>query len=109
MAKLLDIDEPSFQVVWPCGPLARDLREVAPRLDTLDGKVIAEVWNWMYEGDRAFPIIREELLKRYPALRIVEYENFGNIHGADEHAVVERLPDDLRAHGVVGVLAGVGH
>ena len=101
--------EPDYDVVWPLGARLIEQRLLPRRLDTLDGKVIAEVWDWMYEGDRAFPILREELTARYPAVRFVDYTHFGNIHGHDEAEVVERLPELLREHGVDAVIAGVGH
>ena len=102
-------DQPEFAVVWPLGTRSFERRPLPPRLDTLDGKVIAEVWDWMYEGDRAFPILREELTKRFPTVRFVDYTHFGNIHGHDEAEAVERLPELLREHGADAVIAGVGH
>jgi hypothetical protein len=98
-----------YDVVWPLGRVKQSGAELPPRLDTLEGKVIAELWDWVYEGDRAFPILREELSRRFPGLTFVDYTHFGNIHGGDEHEVIERLPALLHEHGVDGVLAGVGH
>ena len=80
-----------------------------PRLDTLDGKVVAELWDYLYEGDRAYPLLREELMRRHPTARFVEYPVFGNIHGPDELEVVARLPDLLREQGADAVICGVGH
>jgi len=98
-------------VVWPLGQVVEDARSepMPDRLDDLDGKVIAELWDWMYDGDRAFPIIRAELLRRYPSVTFVDYSVFGDIHGANEHEVIEALPDLLRAHGCDAVIAGIGH
>ena len=102
-------EEPRYDVVWPLGPKDRGLAALPPRLGDLRGKRIAEVWDWVYDGDRAFPLIREELKRRYPGLEVVDYTHFGNIHGGDERAVVEDLPRRLREHGCDAVIVGVGH
>ena len=46
----------------------------APRLDTLNGKTIGEVWTTGHYGaDRTFPIIRRKLQERFPDVKIVPY------------------------------------
>jgi hypothetical protein len=102
-------DETMFEAVWPLGPRAKISEGFSERLDTLDGKVIAELWDYLYEGDRAFPILRESLHARFPNAQFVEYPVFGNIHGTDELEVVAKLPETLAEHGVDAVLIGVGH
>jgi hypothetical protein len=101
--------EPTWAVVWPLGKQRTDSVDLPARLDDLGGKVVAELWDWLYEGDRAFPIIEEELARRFPGISFVNYSVFGDIHGADELEVVERLPELLREHGIDAVIAGVGH
>jgi hypothetical protein len=103
------MSEATYDVVWPLGRTRGEIAELPGRLDTLEGKVVAELWDWVYEGDRAFPILRDELARRFPGISFVDYTHFGNIHGGDEHAVIERLPELLREHGVDAVIAGVGH
>jgi hypothetical protein len=103
------MSEPRYNVVWPSAPKHEADTALPERLDTLDGKVIAELWDYLYEGDRAYPLLREELTRRFPAARFVEYPTFGNIHGPDELEVVERLPDLLREYGADAVICGVGH
>ena len=99
-----------YEVVWPLGKrVVEDAGSLPARIDDLNGKVIAELWDWVYQGDRAFPIIEEELRRRYPGVTFVDYTHFGNIHGGDEQEVIERLPALLREYGVDGVIAGVGH
>jgi hypothetical protein len=101
--------EPTWDVVWPLGHQHTETVAISDRLDSLEGKVVAELWDWMYEGDRAFPIIESELAARYPGVRFVNYEVFGDIHGANELEVVAKLPELLRKHRVDAVIAGVGH
>ena len=54
-----------------------------------------------------FEAWREELPKRYPGIKFVGWREFGEIHGADEHAVLAELPDLLKKHGVDAVICGV--
>jgi hypothetical protein len=101
--------EPRYDVVWPLSPKHDSSETLPDRLPSLEGKVVAELWDYLYDGDRAYPLLREELTRRFPTARFVEYPVFGNIHGPDELEVVERLPALLREHGVDAVICGVGH
>ena len=104
-----DAPESVYEVVWPTGRKEAATMQLPDRLPDLDGKVVAELWDWVYEGDKAFPILRDELQRRYPDLTIVPYTEFGNIHGPDEHEVLARLPELFREHHVDAVIVGVGH
>jgi hypothetical protein len=101
--------EPRYDVVWPLGPQIVDDADLAPRPASLDGATIAFLWDWMYQGDRAFPIIQESLERQFPGIRIVGYETFGDIHGPNEQEVVAALPELLRKEDVDAVVVGVGH
>jgi hypothetical protein len=97
-------------VVWPLGARQRPPRaRYAARLGDLNGKTLAEVWSWMWGGDTAFAVLREQLRRRYPDLKIVPYTEFGNIHGPDENNVVAGLPAALKKHGVDGVILGIAN
>ena len=48
----------------------------APRLADLNDKTICEISNSIWETHRTFPLIREELKKRFPRVRIVPYPEF---------------------------------
>src|SRR5271155_5524204 len=98
---------PEFDVVWPLGRRAPALSELPPRLEDLQGKVIAQLWDWLYEGDRAFELIRDELEKTYPGITFIDYKVFGNIMNGGQ--VLSRLPSLLREHGCDAALVGVGH
>jgi hypothetical protein len=95
-------------VVWPRSPRGVQRRRRAARLDTLDGKRVAFLWDHLFRGDELFPVLADELRRRFDRIEIVGHEEFGNLHGSDEHERVGRLPDDLRNRGVDAVVSGMG-
>lgn len=82
---------------------------VKSRLESLDGKRIGFVWDYVFRGDEMFPLIQRELQRRYPSASFVSYEEFGNIHGKDSDPVIDALPTRLREEGVDAVVVGVGN
>ncbi len=100
--------EPAYDVVWPLAPRARRALRPAPRPDGLNGKTIGFLWNGLFKGDRMFELMKEVLAQRAPDARFVDWDAFGNIHGADEREVMARIPDALRDLGVDVVVAAVG-
>lgn len=100
--------EPQYRVVWPRSPRGVQRRRGADRLATLDGARIAFLWDYVFRGDELFPVLADELRARFADVGIVDYDVFGNLHGADEKARVARLPDDLRTRGVDAVVSGMG-
>lgn len=100
--------EPTYDVVWPRSPRGVQARRNARRLDTINGKRVAFLWDYVFRGDELFPILERELIRRFTDIEIVGYEEFGNLHGADEKERLARLPDDLRRRGVDAVVSGMG-
>ena len=100
--------EPTFEVVWPKAPLGVQQRQPAARLNSLAGKRIGFVWDYLFRGDELFPAIAAELQNRYPGVEIVGYDVFGNVHGADEHVLVASLPHTANIHLVDAVIVGNG-
>ena len=107
------MNTPDFEVVWPLGRHAHSAAPVAeaparPRaaLD-LNSATIAFVWTYNRKGDRMYDIMKGTLRGEYPDIRFVDYDTFGNIHGASEAEVVAALPQLLRQHkadiAVIGV------
>lgn len=97
-----------YQVVWPSSPSGIQKQRRADRLDTLNAKTVAFLWDYLFRGDELFPILADELRTRFDGLEVIGYEKFGNLHGADEKERVGRLPDDLRNRGVDAVVSGMG-
>jgi len=103
-----NMNEAKYAVLWP---LAR--KHVAPRvavtpLADLSGKVVAQIWDRMFQGETVYARLREQLSARFPGIRFIDHEVFGDIHGPDERAVIAALPERLRAHGVDAALVGIG-
>ncbi len=97
-----------YDVVWPKSPRAVASRSCAPRLDTLDGKRVAFLWDYLFRGDELFPVLADALDARFDGLEIVSYEEFGNLHGSDEKERVARLPEELRERGIDACVSGIG-
>jgi UDP:flavonoid glycosyltransferase YjiC (YdhE family) len=96
-----------YRVVWPRGAQTVQAADVAPRLADLAGKTIGQLWDDLFRGDEIFPILEEELGRRFPGVRFVRYDTFGSTHGRHEQQVLAELPEKLRAHGVDAVISGM--
>ncbi|HEX2437408.1 MAG TPA: hypothetical protein VHT71_03790 [Methylomirabilota bacterium] len=82
-------------------------RPVAPRLETLAGKTIGQLWDDLFRGDEIFPMLESALTARFPGVRFVDYRTFGSTHGAEEHAVLSDLPKRMRELGVDAIISGM--
>ena len=68
--------EPVETVISPIGSETVKASPTAPRLDSLNGKTICELWNEDFKGDIMFPIDRELLQERFPDVKFVPYTDF---------------------------------
>ena len=100
--------EGKFDVLWPLSRRAvRDAKSAA-RLPDLNDKVVCELWDVIFRGETIYPLVREYIKKRFPRVKFVSYEEFGNFHGAREHQVSATIPEKLRAHKADAVIVGIG-
>ncbi len=83
-----------YEIVRPTGKVTVKATTPAPRVDTLNGKTICEVYNDMFRGDRTFPKIRELLKKQYQNVNIVPYSEFPSLEVA---GIIEDKLKDLSA------------
>lgn len=97
-----------YAVVWPRSPKTVEITPLARRLETLKGKTVAQLWDYLFRGDEIFLILEAELARLYPDVRFVGYREFGSTHGADERAVLAGLPAKLRELGVDAMISGMG-
>ena len=104
-----DIDDDGrYQVYWPRSPRQSKLKPLARRLDTLAGKRIAFLWDFLFRGDEVFEHLEEALKARFPGVSFVSWREFGNTHGTDERAVVAALPKRFQELGVDAAISGMG-
>jgi hypothetical protein len=83
----------------------------APRLDTLNGKTVCEVWTTGHYGaDRTFPIIRRMLQERFPAIKLVPYTEFdiGKPDISKRWGPLAKVAEILKGKGCDAVLLGNG-
>lgn len=108
VTKEASVKENLYEVVYPLGRSVIAAKPLAPRLDTLEGRTICELWNNMFLGNVTFAIIEELLAKNYPGVKFVPYAKFGSTHGADEVKNVAALPKKLSEYGCNAVISGNG-
>jgi hypothetical protein len=97
-----------YEALWPRSPRQAKVKALAKRLDTLEGKTIAWVWDYMFRGDEVFAQLEESLKVRYPGAKFIPWSEFGSTHGSDERAIVAALPQKLKALGADAVVSGMG-
>jgi hypothetical protein len=101
-----------IEVVSPLGRDTVTRAGAAPRLDTLEGKTVCEIWNGVFKGDVTFPIIRRLLQARYPGLEVIPYTEFAHAPGSDNPARQRELAREIallaREKGCDAVISGNG-
>lgn len=101
-------DRGMHAVYWPGTRRKVDRKPLARRLDTLAGKTIALLWGYLFRGDEAYGVIQAALAARFPGVRFITWDQFGSIHGNDEHRAVAALPARLKELGADAVLTAMG-
>ena len=56
-----------YAVVWPRGARTMQATDVAPRLSTLAGKTIGQLWDDLFRGDEIFPMLKRRSASAIPA------------------------------------------
>ena len=70
--------------------------------------MVGELWDYLFRGEEIFPILREELAKRFPGIKFVTYDVFGNVHGPQQRELVADVPKLLKQHGCNAVISAIG-
>jgi hypothetical protein len=89
-----------YEVVWPCGERRQKQRPLARRLDTLNGRTIAQLWDYLFAGDEVFVALEEQLREQYPEVKFVSWREFGSTHAVNEKELLASLPQRFRELGV---------
>jgi hypothetical protein len=96
-----------YEVFWPRAPRQMQTKPLAPRLESLEGKTIAQLWDFLFRGDRVFELLEEGLKARFPGVRFVSWREFGSTHGAEEKTALATLPQRFKELGVDAVISGM--
>jgi hypothetical protein len=102
------MNEDSHAALWPRGEKTVEIAPLAPRLETLEGKTVAFLWDYLFRGDEIFPILESELSAAYPGMNFVGYTTFGSTHGAEEGRIIADLPATLADNKVDAIISGMG-
>lgn len=97
-----------FDVVWPRSERRTSVKPLATRLDSLEGKTVAQLWDFLFRGDEVFAHLEEGLKQRFPGVKFVSWKEFGSTHGQDERAILASLPQRFREMGVDAAISGMG-
>jgi hypothetical protein len=105
-------EEGKYAVVSPLGRRDAQWIDMAPRLDTLEGKTVCELWNQSFKSNITFPVIREMLRQKYPGVKIVPYTEMPPHHMLENpgvtNAASEALIAALKAKQCDAVISGNG-
>lgn len=103
-----------LKVVSPVGEkVTEKTTPLAPRLDTLNGKTVCEIWNGGFKADVMFPIIEKMLRERYPSVTMIPYTEFPSVTIASLESVkkagtLEAVRAALVQKGCDAVITGNG-
>ena len=102
----------TFEVCSPVGGEKIKPRGAAKRLASLHGATIGELWNGVFKGEVTFPLIREQLIQRFPGIKIIPFTEFPHLHGGDnpkqQIEVAREVAALARDKGCDAVIAGNG-
>lgn len=87
---------PAYEALWPRSPRQRRGKTLAHRHSTLDGKVVAFLWDYLFRGDEVFQLLEEGLRGQFAGIKFASWREFGNMHGSDERKVLAALPGRLK-------------
>jgi hypothetical protein len=89
-----------YDVVWPRGERRLALRPLARRLETLNGKTIAQLWDYLFFGDEVFAELEVQLRVQYPGVKFISWREFGSTHAVNEKELLASLPQRFKELGV---------
>lgn len=96
-----------YEVVWPSGERKQALQPLAKRLDTLNGKTIAQLWDFLFAGDEVFSQLEQDLRTRYPEVKFVSWREFGSTHAVNEKELLASLPQRFKELGVDAAISSM--
>jgi hypothetical protein len=83
------------------------MRPLARRLDTLNGKTVAQLWDYLFAGDTVFSGLEECLREQYPDVKFVSWREFGSTHAVNEKELIASLPQRFKELGVDAAISSM--
>ncbi len=96
----------TYDVVHPLGRPVTRTKTRTVRRETLDGATIGELSNHKFDSEYTFQVIEQEIRKRFPTVKFVSHERFGDTYGAHEGDVIRGLPGKLADYQCDFVISG---
>lgn len=96
-----------YRVVCPRGERRLKTRPLARRLDSLDGKTVAQLWDFLFYGDEIFDELEIRLRERYPSVKFVSWREFGSTHAVNEKELLASLPQRFKELGVDAAISSM--
>ena len=96
-----------YEVLWPRAERQVKRKTLATRLDSLEGKTVAQLWDFIFRGDEVFDALEGGLKARYPGINFISWRDFGNMHGREERQIVAGLPQRMKELGVDAVISAM--
>ena len=96
-----------YEAYWPRAPRQQRVRPLAQRLESLEGKTVAQIWDYLFKGDEVFELLEVGLKKQFPGIKFVSWRDLGSTHGGDEKDTLAALPQRFKELGVDAVVSGM--
>ena|SRR5687768_7693017 len=96
-----------YEVVWPSGERKQTMRPLANRLDTLNGKTIGQLWDYLFAGDEVYAALEDKLREQYPDVKFVSWREFGSTHAVNEKELLASLPQRFKELGVDAAISSM--
>ncbi|MBU5627020.1 hypothetical protein KQI82_08885 [Oscillibacter sp. MSJ-2] len=102
-----------YQVVWPSSQVHIPDVRLSPRVKDMNEAVILEFNHMHYRGVEIFPILREELKRRYPKITIIPWDTIGDFRdmrnfGGYEAEKWPGLKYFIERHHITAAVGGMG-
>src|SRR5918993_1447803 len=97
-----------YAVVWPRSAKAVEITPLARRLETIEGKTIAFLWDDLFRGDEIWPILKQEIGKRFTGVNFIDHDVFGSTHGDEEQGALSDLRGKIKWTKSDAVVSGRG-
>jgi hypothetical protein len=96
-----------YEVVWPSGERKQKMRPLAKRLETLNGKTVAQLWDFLFAGDEVFTALEEKMREQFPDVKFVSWREFGSTHAVNEKELLASLPQRFKELGVDAAISSM--